>query len=318
MTLLCRKRLAAALFVLLLPSTASAVSWFDDFGDGNAEDGSPETWAYNEVFLTPGVYTATTGDFVLSAPGGGSDDNLGASVNRSFAATYVRTQAVIQPAPGQPETGGNIGVVARFNPDSLSGYAAIVDHNKLYSILRLDLATPTVLASGVSLDVDAASDALIELNVVGSQLDLYLWKPGTPRPLTPTASASDTVYTSGRAGILYNEDSDNTAGVFRFVTAKDAPFTGAVTGDFDLNGVVDGSDFLLWQRTFGSTTQLAADGNSSGTIDAGDLALWRSGFSSMVPTPPISAVPEPSSLLLTACAAGMALMRRGMKRRSLI
>lgn len=307
-------RLAAALLLLTIPSVAQAVGWFDDFADGSATDGSPVTWTYNEVGLTPGIYSAATGDFSLSAPGGGSDDNLGASVDVTFTNTYVRTQAFVQPAPGQPGTGGNAGVLARFNPGSLSGYAAILDHNQLFSLLRLDFGTPTVLASGTVVGVDAATDALIELNVVGSQLDLYLWKPGTSKPATPTASATDAVYASGRAGILYNEDSDNTAGVFRFVTAKDSPFTGAVTGDFDLNGSVDGADFLLWQRTFGSTTQLAADGNGSGKIDAGDLDLWRSGFGSTVPVPPILAVPEPSGLLLTAFGAAMLLTRRVIRR----
>lgn len=315
MSSLLHRRLAAALLLLTIPSVSQAVGWFDDFTDGSAVDGSPLTWTYNEVGLTPGIYSATTGDFSLSAPGGGSDDNLGASIDATFDnSTYIRAQAFVQAAPGQPGTGGNVGVLARFNPGSLSGYAAILDHNQLFSLLRLDFGTPTVLASGTVAGVDAATDALIELNVVGSQLDLYLWKPGTPKPATPTASASDTVYASGRAGILYNEDNDNTAGVFRFVAAKDASFTGAVTGDFDLNGSVDGADFLLWQRTFGSTTQLAADGNGSGKIDAGDLDLWRSGFGSTVPVPPISAVPEPSGLLLTAFGAAMLLTRRMIRR----
>ena len=316
MSSLLPRRLAAALLLLTIPSVSQAVGWFDDFTDGDATDGSPLTWTYNETPLTPGIYSATTGDFILSSPGGGSDNNLnlGASVDVTFTNTYVRTQALAQAAPGEPGTGGNVGVLARFNPGALSGYAAILDHNQLFSLLRLDFGMPTILASGTVSGVDAATDALIELNVVGSQLDLYLWKPGTPKPATPTASASDAVYSGGRAGILYNEDNDNTAGVFRFVAANDAPFTGAVTGDFDLNGAVNGADFLLWQRTLGSTTQLAADGNGSGKIDAGDLDLWRSGFGSTVPAPPISAVPEPSGLLLTAFGAALLLTRRVIRR----
>ena len=31
-------------------------------------------------------------------------------------------------------------------------------------------------------------------------------------------------------------------------------------GDYDEDGLVGGSDFLVWQRTLGSTSNLAADG----------------------------------------------------------
>jgi hypothetical protein len=310
MSLLLRTRSVAAAVALLLPSAASAASWFDDFADGSALDGQPVAWTYNEIGLTPGNYDATTGDFILSAPGGTSDDNLIASVNLSLANSYVRTQARVQPGPGLGEVGGNVGLVARYNPGSLSGYAAILDDNQQFALLRLDFGTPTVLAGAPDVGVDAASDVLIELNIVGSQLDLYLWKPGTPKPTTPTASAIDATYAAGRAGILYNEDDDNTAGVFRFAAAQETPFVGAINGDFNLDGVVDGSDFLLWQRTFGSTTQLAADGNRSGAIDAGDLALWRSGFSSASPAPPLMAVPEPSALVLAAAGASLPVRRR--------
>ena len=314
MSLLRCAQLAAAIFALFSSGAASAAGWFDDFGDGNAEDGNPVTWTYNEVALTPGIYTATTGDFNLSAPGGDADDNLIASVDVALANSYIRTQAFVKPGPGVGEVGGNVGLVARYNPGSLSGYAAILDDNQQFALLRLDFGTPTVLAGAPNIGVGAASDVLVELNVVGSQLDLYLWKPGTPKPATPTATANDSTYAAGRAGILYNEDDDNTAGVFRFAAANDAPFAGAVNGDFNLDGIVNGSDFLLWQRNFGSTTQLAADGNGSGMIDAGDLALWKSGFSSTSPSPPVAAVPEPSSVVLAASMGAWLATRRRIAR----
>jgi ELWxxDGT repeat protein len=52
-------------------------------------------------------------------------------------------------------------------------------------------------------------------------------------------------------------------------------------GDFNGDGVVDGSDFLTWQRGLGSPVTPAysgADGDGNGTIDAGDLSVWRQGF----------------------------------------
>lgn len=52
-------------------------------------------------------------------------------------------------------------------------------------------------------------------------------------------------------------------------------------GDYDANGVVDGNDFLVWQRGYGQSGTPAgsgADGDGNGVIDADDLAIWKEHF----------------------------------------
>jgi hypothetical protein len=66
-------------------------------------------------------------------------------------------------------------------------------------------------------------------------------------------------------------------------TLVEATFTAAATGDYDGDLVVDGSDFLVWQRQLGSAASpvgSGADGDRNGVVDAGDLAAWRSRFGS--------------------------------------
>jgi hypothetical protein len=65
------------------------------------------------------------------------------------------------------------------------------------------------------------------------------------------------------------------------------------TGDFDSNGVVDGEDFLIWQRQFG-TSGPDADGNSDGFVDGMDLGIWKMKFETAVSTTAL-AVPECTS-----------------------
>ena len=49
----------------------------------------------------------------------------------------------------------------------------------------------------------------------------------------------------------------------------------AVAGDYDGNGTVDMPDFNTWRQSYGSTTNLAADGNLNGVVDGADYVLWR-------------------------------------------
>lgn len=53
------------------------------------------------------------------------------------------------------------------------------------------------------------------------------------------------------------------------------------SGDYSDDGVVDGADFLTWQRSFGSAAIPAgsgADGDEDGTVDVGDLDVWRDSY----------------------------------------
>ena len=88
-------------------------------------------------------------------------------------------------------------------------------------------------------------------------------------------------------------------------------YIGHMAGDYNRDNVVDGNDFLAWQRSFGSVADLNADGNNSRMVDAGDLDVWKGAFPSSgavstiapavsVPTSEPQALPlEPQALLLT-------------------
>jgi glucose/arabinose dehydrogenase/type 1 glutamine amidotransferase len=54
-----------------------------------------------------------------------------------------------------------------------------------------------------------------------------------------------------------------------------------VSADFDANGVVDGTDFLSWQRGLGipgAADRSDGDANADGRVDAADLQVWRDAF----------------------------------------
>ncbi len=100
---------------------------------------------------------------------------------------------------------------------------------------------------------------------------------------------------------------------FRYVLADGVARSGFVRytddlpGDFDLDGDVDGSDFLSWQRNVGAGgTPTVGQGNADGDddVDAADLAIWKShfGFLRAVASINTIATPEPTSVALALAA----------------
>lgn len=114
----------------------------------------------------------------------------------------------------------------------------------------------------------------------------------------------------GWIGIRIDNEADATGTVtgWAFETQPDTAINAgdigpASSADFNDDTVVDGADFLLWQRTLGQTVTAStgADASGNGLIDKLDLAVWSAhyGQAAVVPAghPASTAVPEPASAM---------------------
>ena len=87
-----------------------------------------------------------------------------------------------------------------------------------------------------------------------------------------------------------------------------------INADFNGDDIVDGNDFLIWQRNFNTGNAFAqGDANNSGTVDAADLAVWKDQFGTNPnAAPAVGAIPEPATASLAAVVmlASLAYARR--------
>ncbi|MGI9458217.1 MAG: hypothetical protein ACR2NU_16760 [Aeoliella sp.] len=87
-------------------------------------------------------------------------------------------------------------------------------------------------------------------------------------------------------------------------------------GDSSGDGVVNEEDFEDWAQSYGSTTNSAADFNQDGVVGPADYNVWRDRLGAMSASSGgvISAVPEPSSVLLIAGCLSVMLSHVGRGR----
>jgi ELWxxDGT repeat protein len=111
----------------------------------------------------------------------------------------------------------------------------------------------------------------------GTPTGTHLEWDSTPGP----AGGAPSLATSLAAGALFGATSDLYGFEF-WLRSSTAP------GDFDRNGLVDGNDFLVWQRTdvtsagltewraaFAAASALAGDYDRNGRVEGGDFLLWQ-------------------------------------------
>ena len=64
--------------------------------------------------------------------------------------------------------------------------------------------------------------------------------------------------------------------------------TPALLGDYNLNGVVDAPDYVMWRKSLGTGGLAAfsgADGSGNGQVGAEDHGVWRANFGNALPPP---------------------------------
>ena len=224
----------------------------DDFNDGDAEDGLPATWAPE----FPATYDASSGDYVLSA-----DESTGVLRPMiSAAADHLLTDTSIRAQVHLQQLGHSIGIEARRDSSSLSGYWHAMQ-GQSPSRLVLYRNAPgeggfTILGEqSISFDV-TQDDVLLQLDVEQDKLRGWIWRPGESMPANPQIDVQDAAYTEGVPSLwMTTNGSGDGVGVFRWVQVSETHIPEPSTAVLSCLGF---AAVVAWQRR----KRLAGDSKS--------------------------------------------------------
>ena len=116
---------------------------------------------------------------------------------------------------------------------------------------------------------------------------------------------------TGNSVVVYAMSTNN--GIQAFTLTLDAAT--ADDADFNSDGIVDGSDFLIWQRGFGLSAQpdnSTGDADGDGNVNDADLTVWEGQFGTAPAAASVGAVPEPGTIALAAVGLACTALRRRM------
>lgn len=249
------------------------------------------------------------------------------------------TSGIFRQFAGEPGFVSEVDAGMGINPDDVIAY------NVLGDLMYWDGAAFTPPAAGMQIRIEnnGAPDTVVSgesglqpggfspstntigaADVVGdfhSHIDFFLEPNNSPEAPPPPAFGAYGIklnLTTNAAGIA---DSVPLFLTFNF-GLSDAAFDEAIVafsgmlppllpGDYDRSGDVGPEDFQLWHDTFGSTTDLRADGNDDRLINAADYVVWRNQSERAPAAREIASVPEPAAWLLAAAGGACFVRLRG-------
>lgn len=228
-----------------------------------------------------------------------------------------------------PSADGNLLVIAQ---ERANGDVVLYDISMINQVNDPD--TPTILSTLNRTNVGIEAHSPHHPHLHGDMLILSWYEAGVQifniaDPTNPVRTGSYDTFTGTSTsynGVWGNFVQLNAEGILQniFLTDRSKGLIvvdvadSASTGDFNQDNIVDGTDFLAWQRNAGVTSNATlgmGDGNRDKKVSSLDLDVWKFQFGEDGSHHAVTAVPEAASFWLAGGALLATATRFGHSRR---
>ncbi len=220
-----------------------------------------------------------------------ADTAGGAGVSSEGVINITRSTIVDNRALGASSVGGGV----RTTDTDINVTGSIVANNVAGTFSDIDPGTGSLsvehslVGDTTGLTIPPATNILDQDPLLGPLAGGGLTETHSPLPGSPVIDAGDPAIVSPPAHdqrgapFVRIADGDGVGGAVIDIGAHEVQ--GIQSSDFDMDGDVDGQDFLAWQRGFGIADATATDGDADddSDVDSHDLAVWRQQYGAAPP-----------------------------------
>ncbi len=256
-----------AVAIAISASALAETVVFDDFSDGSATDGEPARWS----MAFGGTQTVEDGSLVITALSPTFPASRLVTPIANFTDISVRTQMRLL-------EGEMIGFGVRYNPDGddRGTYGGFIDGDM--AVIGIGGNAGELFAEA-PIDLDVKNeDVMLQFDVFGDSLELWVWPVGAAMPAAPTATAVNDEELAGRMFVwasLGNSVGSESSAAFRFIHVSTTPIRDTAVGDFNADGQLDVEDIdMLTTAAASNPFDLKYDLNDDQIVTTGDVEIW--------------------------------------------
>jgi hypothetical protein len=210
-------------------------------------------------------HTTVAHNIASSVGGGVHFLGDGVSIDHTIVASNI--------GPFGPDITGVLGT--SFRPTF-----SLIGNNRNSGLAEAPIGSPDMFGNLIGGDIHGLVDPrLVPFEISPRQIWINVMHTYRLLPGSPAIDAGDPGAMAGIEEVpQYDQRGAPYTRVYKSRIDIGAFETQPLFGDYNVDGIVDAADDVIWRNTRGSATDLRADGNADGIVNDADRLVWRANF----------------------------------------